>query len=83
MSDLLTVRINSPDKILWEGEAEWVSSENKDGVFDILPYHSNFVTIIEDKDIKVKLVHGEVVTYKYPRSVIYAHSNSVKIYTKI
>ena len=83
MADLLKVRINSPEKVIWEGDAEWVSSENRDGIFDILPFHTNFVTIIEDKDIRVKLPGGDVVKYKYPRTVIYSHSNRLKIYTKI
>jgi F0F1-type ATP synthase epsilon subunit len=82
MSDLIHVRINSPQKIIWEGDAEWVSSENSQGPFDILPMHANFVSIIENKDIKVKTANG-VETYTFPRSVIYAHSNQVKIFTNL
>jgi F0F1-type ATP synthase epsilon subunit len=82
MSDQIKVRINSPDKIIWEGEAEWVSSKNSQGTFDILPLHTNFISVIENHDIKVKS-GGEVRIFKYPRSVIYAHSNVVKIYTDI
>ncbi len=82
MADLIHVRINSPEKIIWEGEAEWVSSENTEGPFDILPMHTNFITIIEKKDIRVKSAK-EVQTYKYDRTVLYAHSNKVFIYTNI
>jgi F0F1-type ATP synthase epsilon subunit len=82
MADQLHVRINSPEKIIWEGDAEWVSSENSQGPFDILPMHANFVSIIEKHDIRVKTAEGEV-KYTFPYSVIYAHSNQVKIYTNL
>jgi F0F1-type ATP synthase epsilon subunit len=82
MSDVIHVRINSPEKIIWEGDAEWVSSENAQGPFDILAFHANFVSIIENREIKVKTIDG-VKTYTFPYSVIYAHSNQVKIYTNL
>jgi F0F1-type ATP synthase epsilon subunit len=82
MADVLRVRINSPEKIIWEGEAQSVSSENVNGPFDILPFHTNFISIMENKEIRVK-TSGEVKTFKYPISVLYTHSNQVHIYTNI
>ena len=82
MAQTFHVRINSPEKLIWEGEAEWVSSENTSGKFDILPMHSNFISIIENKVIKVK-ADSKVADYNFPRSVIYAHANKVYIYTNI
>ncbi|OGG04368.1 hypothetical protein A2Z33_04295 [Candidatus Gottesmanbacteria bacterium RBG_16_52_11] len=78
----LHVRINSPEKVIWEGEAEWVSSENTAVKFDILPMHSNFISVIEKKPIRVKS-GGKEESYSFDRSVIYAHKNSVLIYTHI
>lgn len=82
MADTLHVRINSPQELLWEGEAEWVSSENSQGPFDILPFHANFISIIENKAIKIK-TRQRAIEYTFPHSVIYAHSNKVFIYTNI
>lgn len=82
MADLLHVRINSPEKMLWEGEAEWVSSKNTQGPFDILPFHTNFVTILEKETITIN-TGKEKKTYTFPFSVIYVHSNTVYIYTNI
>jgi F0F1-type ATP synthase epsilon subunit len=79
----LTVIINSPERLVWEGKAEYVSSENSQGPFDILPMHSNFISILEGKTIKVKPVGAAVVEYAFPRCVLYTHSNVVKIYAKI
>ncbi len=82
MADKLKVKINTPEKILWEGVAEWVSSVNSQGPFDILPYHTNFVTIIENQTIRIN-TGSEIKEYTFPHSVIYAHANSVHIYTNI
>jgi F0F1-type ATP synthase epsilon subunit len=78
----LHVRVNSPEKIIWEGEAESVSSQNTEGPFDILPMHSNFITIIDNREIRIKTSGGTQI-YKFNYSVIYAHSNQVKIYTNL
>jgi F0F1-type ATP synthase epsilon subunit len=82
MADVLRVRINSPEKIIWEGEAQSVSSENVNGVFDVLPFHTNFISIMENKEIRVKTAEG-IKTFKYPISVLHTHSNQVHIYTNI
>jgi F0F1-type ATP synthase epsilon subunit len=76
------VRINSPEKIIWEGEATSLTSENSKGPFDILPLHTNFVSIIRDKEIRITS-KGKVETFKFPVSVLSAHSNTVCIYTNM
>lgn len=76
------VRINSPEKVLWEGEADSVSSENSKGPFDILPLHANFITFIENKPILVRM-ENSTKEYKFDNSVIYASQNKVFIYTHL
>jgi F0F1-type ATP synthase epsilon subunit len=82
MSDQLTVRINSPEKFIWEGTAVSVSSANDRGPFDILPMHANFVTLIKKSPIRVN-TGTEVKEFSFPNAVIWAHSNTVSIYTNI
>jgi F0F1-type ATP synthase epsilon subunit len=82
MADLLHVRINSPEKIIWEGDALSVSSANASGPFDILPFHTNFISVMENKEIIIKTESG-VQKFTYPISVLYNHSNQVHIYTNI
>ncbi len=79
---LLHVRINSPDKVIWEGEAESVSSINSQGPFDVLPYHANFITIVENKPLRIK-TEKEKVEFTYQRAIIYIHSNTVSIYVNL
>jgi F0F1-type ATP synthase epsilon subunit len=82
MAELLSVRINSPERLLWEGQAIWVSSKNSQGPFDILPFHTNFVTILEGEKITIN-TGKEIKEYTFQRSVLYVHSNKVFIYTNI
>ncbi len=78
----LTVKINSPEKVIWEGVAESISSINTQGPFDILPFHANFITIIENKSIKIKTDKG-IKEYSFPHAVVYSHNNQVFIYVNI
>jgi len=40
------VSIKKPDQTLFEDWADAVTAYNKRGVFDILPYHENFISLI-------------------------------------
>lgn len=42
----LSIRINHPDRLLFEDTADAITSYNKRGVFDVLLYHENFITLI-------------------------------------
>lgn len=80
---ILSVKINSPDKVIWEGEASVVSSINSKGPFDILPLHANFITIVENKPIKIKTIEDKLIDFTFPHAVLYIHGNKVLIYTNI
>lgn len=78
----LQVSVKATDKILWQGEADSVSSVNSQGPFDILPYHSNFISVIENRPITIR-VGKEKKEYSFSFSVVYAHSNKVQIFTNL
>ena len=78
----LTVEIKTPEKVIATLSAEWVSSVNSQGPFDILGLHANFITIVEKAPIRIKS-GSEVKEYTFSRSVIYTHKNVVKIYCNI
>lgn len=80
---ILHVRISEATKIVWEGDASSVSSENSDGKFDILGMHSNFITLIKEVPITVVRVDGSKKEYKFKQSVIFVSDNKVKIFADI
>lgn len=77
--DNLKVKIHSPQTVIWEGEAQWVSSVNSQGPFDILPMHSNFITIIQNQPIRIKTLEG-ITEHQFPSAILYTYKNSIRIY---
>lgn len=62
----LQVVIREKAKLIWEGQAETVSSTNANGNFDVLPEHAHYVGKIEKylivrsglKELKWEIGHG-------------------------
>jgi len=75
----LQVKISTPTEVIFEGEASSVSSVNSQGNFDILPLHSNFVTLVQDEPIRVKIDSVEK-QFSFKNAVIHTNNSSVRIY---
>lgn len=80
---LLRVRILSPRAVIFEGDALSVSSSNYLGEFDILPLHANFITLVENKQIRIQKQDLTVITFKIPIAILYQANNQVNIYTEL
>ncbi|HEY4502780.1 MAG TPA: hypothetical protein VJH21_03045 [Candidatus Paceibacterota bacterium] len=76
------VVINSPDKLLWEGRAQSISSENSKGTFDVLPEHANFITMIENKPIIVRTGTTDH-TFNYENAVLSVRDGKATVYAGI
>ncbi|MCR4306041.1 MAG: hypothetical protein NUV73_03080 [Candidatus Daviesbacteria bacterium] len=79
----LHLRIISPQQLLLDAEVESLSSKNLQGAFDILPQHANFITLVEDAPIVVRVTGQKPQTFKFPLAIIMATENKVNIYTYI
>ncbi len=77
-----TVKINSPNELIWEGTAVSVSSKNSVGPFDILPEHANFITMIQNELITVRTPNKER-TFNYKYAVLSVYGGDVTIYVNI
>jgi hypothetical protein len=53
--NLLKVKILSPTQTIYDGEAVSVSSVNSMGKFDILPYHANFITLVQKNPVILRV----------------------------
>ncbi len=53
------VKIYSPYKVYFDGDANSISAESATGPFDILPKHHNFITLLEPCDAIVRTDKGE------------------------
>lgn len=53
--NVLKIKILSPTQTIYEGEAVSISSVNSVGKFDILPYHANFITLVQKNPIFLRV----------------------------
>lgn len=53
------LKVYSPYKVYFDGDALSVSAESATGPFDILPKHHNFITLLEPCDIIVRTTRGD------------------------
>lgn len=81
--EYLNVRIDSPERVIWEGQAQSVSSKNSQGPFDILPHHASFITLVEGKPIEISTETREKLKFTFERSILFVKQNQVKIYTNL
>lgn len=79
----LHVKIISPQQLILDTEAFSVSSKNAQGNFDILPLHANFITLVENSPIIIRLGGQKPLSFQFPLAIILTTENKVDIYTYI
>ena len=72
------VTIISREKKVYEGEAKAVSSINEKGLFDILPEHTNFISVIKEKVI-VEEPNGKKTEFPLIRGVVRVLEGRVQV----
>lgn len=55
----MDVKVHSPFKNYYEGEAFSISGENETGAFDILPTHHNFITLLTPSELIIRSPRGD------------------------
>ena len=78
----LRVYIRDADKILFDGEVKAISFTNEMGVFDILPLHQNFISIVKEKLI-LHHQEGRKEEINIGGGVIKVYKNSVNVFLGI
>ncbi len=69
-------------KVGYRGVADAITSKNKVGEFDILPEHTNFITLIFNK-LVIYTKEQKKIEYEFKRGVLEASDNLVKIFLGI
>lgn len=81
--DTLHIRIITPRELMLDIEGESISSKNSQGTFDVLPQHANFITLIENSPITVRVKGQKALTFKFPLAIMNVSENKVDIYTYV
>ncbi len=82
MTESLSVKVISPQNLLFFGKATSVSSRNTSGNFDVLPEHTSFITIIIQSPIVIRPVDSQKITLTFSIAVMYVTDNNVTIYAQ-
>jgi len=67
------------EKEPFRGTAEAVSSQNKLGKFDILPGHTNFITLIFN-NLTIHTPDKKTLNYQFERGVLEVNEDKVSIF---
>ena len=78
----LHLLIRSREKLLFQGSVLAVSSVNESGPFDILPEHTNFISLIKDF-INIRLPDGKTQKITINNAIIKTNNNEVKIFLSV
>ncbi|HLC93627.1 MAG TPA: hypothetical protein VJG85_01280 [Patescibacteria group bacterium] len=79
MSNKLQVKIKSATRTHFDGEAFSITSYNDTGVFDVLPQHANFITVIKDRVIVNKGMKDQVEV-RVENGVLSVKGDRVNVY---
>jgi F0F1-type ATP synthase epsilon subunit len=63
----------------FKGEADAVSSQNRLGKFDILPEHTNFITLIFG-DLTIHTADKKKIAYRFERGVLEVSEDKVNVF---
>jgi len=56
---VMSVKVYSPYKVYYDGDARSISAESLTGPFDILPKHHNFITLLVPCELVVRSQQGD------------------------
>lgn len=80
----LEVIARSPFHIYYEGPADVVSATNKVGLFDILPGHADFFSMLTpDTDVIIETGADDPVSFTITNGMITARDNEVMLFVNM
>ncbi len=75
----LSLKIKTKNQTLFDGNVKSISSFNEKGAFDIIPYHTHFVSIIKG-NIAIVGQNNESKQIEAEKGIIWVKDNQVEIY---
>jgi len=70
----------SPVALVWQADVVSISAENREGVFDILPDHARFMSIINTAPVSIEGIDGTVKSFTFENAVLFFEDNKAVIY---
>lgn len=79
----LRVKVYTPFKVFYEGDALSVSAKNQTGDFDVLPGHKNFITMLVACDVKVQTPKKEIKATPIARALMHIKEDKLIIFVDV
>ena len=77
--DKIQVTVLTPQRLLYKGPAVAITSVNDQGEFDVLPQHSNFITLIKDR-LVIHFDEKKSQSFVMDKGVVRCRENEVKVF---
>lgn len=81
-NEKLKVIARGPFKVYYEGDAESVTATNKVGLFDVLPEHADFFSILSPGDVIIE-TGKDTVTFNANNGIITVSNNEVMLFVNM
>lgn len=79
----MRVKVYSPFRDYYDGQARSISAENATGPFDILPLHHNFISLLSPCDLIVRTINKEEQKIRISGGVIHVKADKVIVFLDI
>ncbi|OGH37823.1 MAG: hypothetical protein A3B44_01100 [Candidatus Levybacteria bacterium RIFCSPLOWO2_01_FULL_38_21] len=76
---LILLKIQTKQGVLFNDRVKAITSFNEKGIFDVLPQHENFISVIKDKII-IHTTDGKDKEMKIDNGVLKVHENEAHIF---
>ena len=76
------IKVSSPFKVYFDGQADSISGLNDTGPFDILTGHSNFMTLVSACELVIRNKEGEQ-KIKIARAVMHVKADEINVFLDV
>lgn len=77
------VKVYSPFKDYYDGEAFSISAENATGPFDILPKHHNFISLLQPCDVTIRTTGHDERVIRISGGLMHVKADQVIVFLDI
>jgi F0F1-type ATP synthase epsilon subunit len=77
------VKLYTPLKVYYDGQALSVSANNQVGPFDVLPHHRNFITLLAPGSITVRAPGKKDLVLPIDKGIMHVRTDDVKVFLDI
>ncbi len=80
MKNYFHLKVQSREGVIYENDVESISSYNDVGLFDVLPQHANFISLIKQKLIIKEKNLQQAKEISFDIALLRVRENNVEVY---